>query len=187
MTNLATMNAIEPDAARSPGRREPAGGLSPEPIRAPIAPLDFRPEEFFAGRTIGGGAVRDPFGRIVRRCVVTTAAAAGAQPGSIQFQETFAYDDGEVDIWRWAITAGRDGRYVAAEESAGAGISGERRDGDYLVAFRRPVGKAQGVFAPHFASRFTLLAPDLALKYVRISLLGLPIGSLTAVHRRLLD
>lgn len=129
--------------------------------------------------------MRNPFGRIVRRCFVTTEGSVNAAHGSIQFQETFAYDDGEVDIWRWAMTAGRDGRYVAAEESAGVGISGERRDGDYVIEFRRPVGRAQGVFAPHFASRLTLLAPDLALKQVSISLLGVPVGTLTAVHRRL--
>ena len=147
--------------------------------------LAFRPEVFFAGRTVGGGAVRNPFGRILRRCFVTTEGAHSGGQGSIQFQETFAYDDGEVDIWRWAMTAGRDGRYVAAEASAGPGITGERRDGDYLLEFRRPVGKARGVLAPHFATRFTLLAPDLAVKHVQISFLGLPAATLTAVHRRL--
>ena len=131
--------------------------------------------------------MRNPFGRIVRRCYITTEGRSSAGLGSIQFQETFAYDDGELDVWRWAMTAGRDGHYVAAEESAGSGISGQHRDGDYVLEFRRPQGKAQGLIAPHFATRFTLLAPDMAMKHVRISVLGAPVATLSAVHRRVDD
>jgi hypothetical protein len=185
MLDSAKISTLEPDEARLAPRQSPIGAQTGGTGPSPAVELTFRPEAFFAGRTVGGGAVRNPFGRIVRRCVVTTEGQTNGGRGSIQFQETFAYDDGEVDIWRWAMTAGRDGRYVAAEASAGAGILGERRDGDYLIEFRRPYGKAQGVFAPHFASRFTLLAPDLAMKHVRISVLGLPAYTLTAVHRRL--
>ena len=58
------------------------------------------------------------------------------------------------------MQAGRDGRYVAAEAKAGAGITGERRGGDYVLTFRRPVGRATALLAPRFATRFTLLAPD---------------------------
>jgi hypothetical protein len=96
----------------------------------------------------------------------------------------FTFDDGEVDVWRWAMTPGGDGRYVAAEAKAGAGITGERRGDDYLIAFRRPMGRAQGLLSPLYRSRFTLLSAGLALKWSNVSLFGLPLGSLSAVHRR---
>lgn len=156
---------------------------SPE-VAAPALALVFRPEAFFVGRTEGAGVVRDPFGRLIRRCRVTTQGAFLPDRGAIRFEEEFVYDDGDVDVWRWAMSPGRDGRYVAAEEKAGAGITGERRGSDYRLSFRRPVGKARGLFAPTFETSFTLLSPDLALKRVKLSLFGLPIGSLTAVHRR---
>jgi len=85
------------------------------------------------------------------------------------------------------MQAGREGRYVAAEAKAGAGIAGELRGGDYVLAFRRPVGRAAGALSPHFRSRFTLVAPDLALKRADVSLFGLPLACLTAVHRRVTD
>jgi hypothetical protein len=152
--------------------------------RLPIA-LSFAPESFFLGRTEGAGVVRDPFGRITRRCSIATEGAFSATQGALRFDETFTYDDGEVDVWRWVMQAGREGRYVAAEAKAGAGITGELRGGDYLLAFRRPVGRARGPFSPQFRSRFTLLAPDLAMKRADVSLFGLPLGHLSAVHRRI--
>jgi hypothetical protein len=150
----------------------------------PASRLAFAPESFFMGRTEGAGVLRDAFGRITRRCHVTTEGSYSAAQGALRFDETFTYDDGEVDVWRWVMQSGREGRYVAAEAKAGAGITGELRGGDYVIAFRRPIGRASGVLAPRFVSRFTLLAPDLALKRADVSLYGVPLGCLSAVHRR---
>jgi hypothetical protein len=153
----------------------------------PHGVLAFAPESFFLGRTEGAGVVRDPFGRIVRRCRITTTGAFSAGQQAVRFDEVFAFDDGEIDTWRWVMQAGRDGRYVAAEAKAGAGLSGERQGDDYVISFRRPIGKAKGPLAPHYRTRFTLLAADIALKRADVSLLGLPMGSLSAVHRRVPD
>ena len=150
----------------------------------PLGPLVFAPETFFIGRTEGAGVVRDPFGRIVRRCRVVTVGAFNPAQQALRFDETFAYDDGEIDTWRWVMQPGRDGRYVAAEAKAGSGLVGERQGDEYVISFRRPSGRAKGALAPHFRSRFTLLSPDTALKRADISLLGVPMGSLSAIHRR---
>jgi hypothetical protein len=156
--------------------------------RVPIwEDTSFRPEAFFVGRTEGAGLVRDPFGRVVRRCRVVTHGVFERSHSAIHFDETFHYDDGETDEWRWVMTASRDGRYVAREAVAGAGITGERSGADYVLSFRRPVGPAKGALAPRFDTRFTLLAPDLALKVARVSLAFLPLGVVTAVHRRIAD
>jgi hypothetical protein len=176
---MASVEAMRLDTTSNAEAQAPAA-------RRPL-PLVFAPETFFLGRTEGGGVVRDPFGRIVRRCHVATEGSYSAGQGALRFDETFTYDDGEVDVWRWVMRAGREGRYVAAEAKAGAGITGEVRSGDYVLAFRRPLGKAVGPLAPHFLTRFTLLAPDLALKAVDVTLFGLPLGRLSAVHRRISD
>jgi hypothetical protein len=152
--------------------------------RHPPAALAFEPESFFLGRTEGAGVVRDPIGRISRRCHITTEGSFNVAQGVLRFDEVFAYDDGEVDVWRWVMQPGREGRYVAAEIKAGAGITGERQGDDYVIAFRRPVGRARGAFAPSFRSRFTLLSPELAVKRANVSLFGVPLGALIAVHRR---
>jgi len=157
--------------------------LEPETRAWAPGPLPFQPDSFFLGRTEGGGVTRDPFGRMLRRCRIATEGVVSTH-GGVQFEEVFTYDDGEVDVWRWAMQPGYDGRYVAAESKAGAGIEGDQEGEDYLIRFRRPIGRAAGVFAPRFEARFTLLAPDLAFKRARISLFGAPLGGLTAFHRR---
>src|SRR5579871_3921255 len=164
---------------------EPLADARVETLARAPSTLSFQPEVYFLGRTEGAGVVRNPFGRIVRRCLVTTEGSLGAPHGAIRFEEVFAYDDGEIDIWRWAMSPSRDGRYVAAEAKAGAGITGERRGLDYVLSFRRPVGRATGALAPRFETRFTQLTPELALKRAQVSLFGLPLGELTAVHRRI--
>jgi uncharacterized protein DUF3833 len=162
---------------------ESAPDAPPEAI-TPRLNLVFRPEVFFLGRTEGAGVVRDPLGRVIRSCRITTKGALIQGRDAIRLEEEFVYDDGEVDLWRWAMSPGRDGRYVAAEARAGAGLTGERRGSEYYLTFRRPMGRAKGPFSPRFTTRFTLLSPELAVKRANISLLGAPLGSLTAVHRR---
>lgn len=153
-------------------------------VSAHTAPLVFRPEEFFLGRTEGGGVVRNPFGKVVRRCQVSTRGARMSAYGAISLEETFEYDDGEVDVWRWAISDAGQGAYIAAESQVGSGVIGRRSGEDYALSFRRPIGRARGLLTPRFDTRFTLLAPTLALKVTRVSLLGAPMGVLTAFHRR---
>jgi hypothetical protein len=154
-----------------------------ESLTWPAGALAFAPETFFLGRTEGAGVVRDMFGRIVRRCQITTVGAFSAAQQALRFDEVFAYDDGEIDTWRWVMQPGRDGRYIAAEAKAGTGLAGERQGDDYVISFHRPVGRARGPLTPHYRTRFTMLAPDLAMKRVDISLVGAPLGSLSAFHR----
>lgn len=177
LADMLTLESMEADC------RPEEAAAPPSAARPPVA-LAFAPESFFLGKTEGAGVVRDPLGRITRRCHITTEGALSAAQGPLRFDETFVYDDGEIDVWRWVMQAGREGRYVAAEAKAGAGITGDSRDGDYVLGFRRPVGRAAGLLAPHFHTRFTLLAPDLALKRADVSLFGVPLGCLSAVHRR---
>ena len=144
----------------------------------------FRPEDFFDGRTEGAAVVRDLFGRIVRRCEMVTVGQRRSAYGALEFDETFTYDDGEVDRWRWVMTRGRDGGYVASESLAGAGIAGSHVGDDYVLAFRRPTRAGRRQVRARFVTRFTLLAPGMALKTVRVSLFGLPAAELVGVHRK---
>lgn len=144
----------------------------------------FRPETFFLGRTEGWGVVRELGGRR-RRCTIVTNGHMDDTYGSLHFDEVYAFDDGETQDWRWAMTCGSDGRYVAAEALAGAGIAGRHdRKGDYVLAFRRPLRPEGGFPTPRYHARFTLVSPGLAMKTVKVSLFGLPVGLMTAFHQR---
>jgi hypothetical protein len=148
-------------------------------------PLTFLPESFFLGRTEGLGTVRDVAGR-QRRCRIVTVGTPDTAYDAIQFEETFTYDDGETDVWRWVMARGLDGRYVASEGLAGPGLIGRIESGDYVIAFNRPI-RPGGFPAPRFRTRFTLLAPQTALKAVQVSILGLPLATMTAFHTRVAD
>ena len=145
-------------------------------------PLTFMPENFFLGRTEGLGLVRELGGR-QRRCRVITVGTTDITYDAIQFEETFAYEDGETDVWRWAMARGTDGRYVASEALAGPGLIGRIERGDYVIGFSRPV-RPGGRLSARYRSRFTLLDPRTALKQVQVSLLGLPVATMTAYHTR---
>ncbi len=144
----------------------------------------FRPELFFVGRTEGSGIVRDAFGRVMRRCEIETVGSRQASCGALQMEETFRFDDGEIDVWRWVVTAGGDGRYMASEQIAGSGLIAHRDGDDYVLNFHRPVPRAPKWLAARYATRFSLLSADIALKTAKVSLLGAPLGVLTGIHRR---
>ena len=143
----------------------------------------FRPEVFFIGQTRGWGVVRSIDGK-QNRLEVTTDGRLEDAYQSLHFDETFVFDDGRVDEWRWAMTRGSDGRYVAAEHLAGAGIVGRYEKGDYVLNFRRPIKPEGGFPTPRFRTSFTLVKPTLALKRVKVSILGLPVAEMTAFHER---
>lgn len=142
----------------------------------------FRPEVFFLGRTEGWGVTRGPTGRVQRRCRIITEGRLEEAYQAIHFEEVFTWHDGERDEWRWAMARGLNGDYVAAESQAGVGIQGRYDGEDYLLSFRRAL--KPGGPRPRFTTRFTPISADVALKTVRITVLGLPLASMSAFHRR---
>ncbi|HEX4742318.1 MAG TPA: DUF3833 family protein [Caulobacteraceae bacterium] len=146
--------------------------------------LTFRPERFFIGQTVGGGVLRDPFFRITRRFRVETRGYRDGSYGGIKLDETYAYDTGEVEAFQWMITPAGAGRYVLAEASMGSGIMAYEEEGEVIFAYRRPLGPARGLAKPRFTVRMGLVGGDTVLKSVRVGLLGAPLGTVTAFHRR---
>jgi hypothetical protein len=144
----------------------------------------FRPETFFIGQTTGGGVLRNPFSRITRRFRVETRGYHDGSYGAIKLDETYAYDSGEVEAFQWVITPAGTGRYVLAEPSAGSGIMALEEAGELIFAYRRSTGSARGLAKPRFDVRMGLIGRDTLLKSVRVGLLGAPLGTVTAFHRR---
>jgi hypothetical protein len=151
---------------------------------APAGAAPLHPEDFFLGQTVGSGVIRDPLARIVRRFRVETRGHEDGSYGAFNLDETYAFDTGEVDVLRWVVSPGGDGRYVLAEASLGSGILAQQQRGEFSFAYRRPFGAARGPASPRFSVRMTLLAPDTVLRMVRICLLGAPLGAVTAIHQR---
>jgi hypothetical protein len=60
----------------------------------------------------------------------------------------------------------------------------EEQGGELIFAFRRPLGPARGLAKPRFDVRMGLVGGDTLLKTVRVGVLGAPLGTVTAFHRR---
>ncbi len=145
----------------------------------------FRPESFFLGRTEGWAEARPLLGGPSRRAKVTTEGHLDATYSALHVAETFEWENGASEIWRWVMTRGLDGQYVTSEAMAGAGIVGRHEGGDYLLDFRRPLSARSPLFKGGYATRFSMLTPRTALKRVRLSLLGLPLAVMVGEHHRL--
>ena len=146
--------------------------------------LAFRPEQFFLGKTAGGGLVRDPFGKVVRRYAVTTRGTRDDAYGAIQVDHTFVFDNGEIDVMTWLISEAGEGRYAVAAPQAGSGIVAQIVDGDFAFAINRRFKSRFGPLKARFFIRLTLVEPETALGNTRVHVLGAPFSVMTAVHRR---
>ena len=157
-----------------------------------MAPLDggtffpvFKPDLFFLSRTEGRGEVRDLTGRLIDRCEIVTEGSWDHNHGALSFDETYTYDDGQIDVLRWTFAPDAQGRMSASEATVTAPVRGWSDGGDYRLRFKRRGGpRAPGNLALTYNVRFTLLQPDLALKVAKVGLLGLTLGKMTAFHRR---
>lgn len=149
-----------------------------------LAPLIFRPENFFVGRTEGWAEARPLLGGPARRARVVTDGRLDATYSALHVDETYDWENGTTEVWRWVMTRGLDGRYVASEARAGAGIVGRHEGGDYLLNFRRPIGDQGRLVRGGYATRFSMLSPRVALKRVRFSLVGVPMAVMVGEHHR---
>lgn len=144
----------------------------------------FEPDRFFLDRTRGHGVVRDFTGRLIEGCAIDTLGRWDHAIGAMHFDEVFTYDDGRVDTLNWTFAPDPQGRMVASEASVAAPVNGWNDGADYRLRFKRADPRLPPALRLTYDVRFTLMEPDLALKVVRLRLLGLPVAVMTAFHRR---
>ena len=145
----------------------------------------FQPDLFFLSRTEGRGLVRDLTGKLIDRCTITTLGVWEHDYGALRFDETFVYDSGVRDTLNWTFAPDAQGRMSASEANVTGPVQGWIRGLDYHLRFKRRGGPRAERLTLTYNVRFTLMQPDLALKVVRLTLLGITLGEMTAFHRRI--
>jgi hypothetical protein len=145
----------------------------------------FQPDHFFLSRTQGRGVVRSPTGRVLDRCAITTHGAWDHDYGALHFDETFAFDSGDVDVLHWTFAPDSRGRMSASEASVVAPVVGWTDGLDYRLRFKRRGATRVNRLQLVYDVRFTLMADDLALKVARLKLFGFTVAEMTAFHRRI--
>jgi hypothetical protein len=73
----------------------------------------------------------------------------------------------------------------ASEANITAPVRGWTAGADYHLRFKRRGGPRAERLTLTYNVRLTLMQPDVALKRVRLSLLGVTLGEMIAFHRRI--
>lgn len=145
----------------------------------------FQPDIFFLARTEGQGLVRDLTGRLIDRCVITSEGVWEHDYGALSFVETYVYESGPTDVLRWRFAPDAQGRMSASEGSITEPVRGWSSGQDYHLRFRRKGGPRSQGLTLTYNVRFTLMRPDVALKVAKITLFGVTLGRMVAIHRRI--
>lgn len=102
--------------------------------------LEFRPEDYFLGKTFAHGFFQDRFGTVRRQFEVEID---GYMDGDILvLDEQFLYDDGERDQRVWRLEIGEDGRYTGSAGDVIGSAEGQARGNalNFKYVFELPVG-----------------------------------------------
>lgn len=147
-----------------------------------IRPTRFDLTCFLNGRTRAWGLVEDRFGRVRRSF---SADLVGQWKGDVfVLDETFEFDDGEVDRRVWHVVPGSDGRFTATcSDCAGPAEGRATRDMVRMsYCFRLKLGKRTVLV--DFDDRIHLVDDGLALNRATISKWGVKLGELFVVFTR---
>ena len=147
-------------------------------------PLQVRPNAFFIGATEGVGVERDGFGRMRRRFRTQAEGRAIETYTAVSVTETYCFDDGQIDVWRWVISASPGGKFVAAEIGQQSGIVSETAGEDLWFRFRRGFTPTKALIPVAFTVRMTMLTPQTMLQATNVSVLGIPTRRLIHTIRR---
>jgi hypothetical protein len=148
------------------------------------AGLRFQPDQFFLAPTRGHGVVRNRGGRLIGRCAIVTEGRWDHAIGATLFDETYAFDDGRVEVLNWTFRPDPQGRMIGREASVKSPVRPWFEGDDYRLRFQRPGAPPLDRVNLTYDARFTLMEPRMALKSVRLKLFGFTVAIMTAFHRR---
>jgi hypothetical protein len=139
----------------------------------------FEPEQFFSGKLVAHGVVKDRSGRVMRTFSADIAADWEAGIGTLD--EDFVFNNGEKDKRIWTLTPTGDKRFDAtAGDVVGTGTmeaSGNSVFLDYVL--RIPYG--DGSVDVRVDDRMYLVAPGVLLNESKMKKFGFEVGSILLV------
>ena len=145
----------------------------------------MRPEQFFAGMLQGWGLELGPLGGVGRRIEVRAQGRFDPVTATLFLDETYRFDDGQIDVLRWRIRALGDGHYEASEARAPEPGQGRAEGAGFRLTYRRDVPHPDGGSTMlGFDDLFVQLDPQTVMVRASITKLAVPVGSLTVLYRR---
>ncbi len=150
-------------------------------MRAGLWP-ELRLEAYFDGQVNACGVFQDRFGRVRRQFVCDIDGRYA--DGVLTLDETFRYDDGEVEARAWKIACLPGGRYEGTAPGV-QGVAKGAREGNRF-AWTYPYGLKVGArtWTVIFTDQMFLQPDGVIVNTVRVSKLGLDLGYATIAFRR---
>jgi hypothetical protein len=145
--------------------------------------LIFRPEAFFLRPWSGGGVSRGPTGRIIARFIASGRGRIDEADRSALLEQSVRYDDGRESALTWRIVSDDEGHFVATEQGSGIQAEGGAEGPDFRWAFTAPSPTPLGLLKVRCEVTYSMVEPDAAISYARLTRWGIPLGSLTTYYR----
>ncbi len=146
----------------------------------------FLPERFFSGRIEGWVTVENLLGKLRNRATIAGAGDWNDGTSCLTFTETYTFDDGEKDTFRWAIRKIGEGRYRGTEPRLKGEAEGEQAGCAFHWRYTRdtPQTKTKSVLL-HFDDWFHAIDERVCMVRAKIGRFGLPFGRALVTYRRL--
>jgi hypothetical protein len=147
-----------------------------------IRPMRFDLTSFLNGRTRAWGLVEDRFGRVRRSF---SAELIGHWKGDVfVLDETFEFDDGEIDKRVWHVVPGSDGRFTATCSDCAGPAEGSATRDMVRMSYRFRLRLGGRTVLVDFDDRIHLVDDGLALNRATMSKWGVKVGELFVVFSR---
>ena len=145
----------------------------------------FDPVGFFAGKTLGHGVVLGPTGRVLKRVVIETEGEEASEPGVLNFDERYVFDDGTPeDLMHWAVRRPSPDVFDVSEVSVLGPLRSTLRGSEWKVVFTRQPAPPSKTPSMRYEAIFNQVSDDVVTKRVKVKLFGLPVGVLWGYHRK---
>ncbi|WP_292037122.1 MULTISPECIES: DUF3833 family protein [unclassified Brevundimonas] len=147
---------------------------------------EYRPEIFLNARLEGWGVLERITGGLQQRF---TVRAQGRFDGeTLEFSETWSFDDGHVDRLNWRIRPVGDGRYVGDEDRLDGQAEGDQAGCAFHWRYSRDVPQKDGSSTRlNFNDWFYRIDETAVMAKGAAGRLGVPFATVHVLYRRLAD
>jgi hypothetical protein len=104
----------------------------------------FLPEDFFSGHLEGWAVLESLVGGLQRRATITAEGSWDEATQTVLFTETYTFDDGHIDMLKWAIRKEAPGKYRGTESLLEGKAEGEQAGCAFHWKYSRNTPQADG-------------------------------------------
>jgi hypothetical protein len=147
---------------------------------------EFLPEEFFNGRLEGWGVLESLVGGLQKRSTIKAEGKWDAQTQTVDFTETYLFDDGHVDTLHWTIRKLAPGSYSGAEPRLDGEAKGEQAGCAFHWQYTRETPQKDGSTTKlNFDDWFYRIDANACMVRGTAGRAGLPFATAHVTYRKL--